>query len=122
VVFILIVGIGIDIVELSRIEKLVEHEKFINRILTKNEQVLFQSLSLQRRIEFLAGRFAAKEAYSKAKGTGIGKALSFQDIEILKDKNGKPFLNSTFNGNVHISISHSNNYAVAQIILESLSS
>ena len=70
-----------------------------------------------RKIEFLAGRFAAKEAYSKAVGTGIGKELSFLDIEIETDALGKPFIaKPDITG--FISISHSRDYAVAQVIIE----
>ncbi|KIQ95413.1 Holo-[acyl-carrier-protein] synthase [Anoxybacillus thermarum] len=120
----MIVGIGIDIVELSRIAQLIEQQpKFIDRILTHNERIRFQQLSSKRKVEFMAGRFAAKEAYAKAVGTGIGTHVSFQDIEIENDENGKPYIASpTLNERVHVSISHSEHYAVAQVIIERLSS
>ncbi|MGM9985761.1 MAG: holo-ACP synthase [Bacillaceae bacterium] len=114
----MIQGIGIDIVELKRIEKAYErNEKFAERILTANELAVFNELQVKRKIEFLAGRFAVKEAYSKAFGTGIGKELSFQDIEVVKDELGKPFILKE-GCHVHVSISHSNDYAVAQVIIE----
>jgi holo-[acyl-carrier protein] synthase len=116
-------GIGIDIVELARIEKLIMNDKFVKRILTSNEQKKFPELTVRRKVEFLAGRFAAKEAYAKAKGTGIGKEISFQDIEISNDELGKPIVIAKGQDlKPHVSISHAENYAVAQIILESLSS
>ncbi|MFC4322045.1 holo-ACP synthase [Litchfieldia salsa] len=119
----MIVGIGIDIVELHRIKKIVERQKkFINRILTEKEIIQFEQYTGHRKIEFLAGRFAAKEAYSKAVGTGIGKGLSFVDIEVFSDEKGKPCIKNKGLETVHLSISHSKDYAVAQVIIESLSS
>ncbi|SFA54709.1 holo-[acyl-carrier-protein] synthase [Anoxybacillus pushchinoensis] len=120
----MIVGIGIDIVELHRIAELMERQpKLIERILTDNEYIRFQQLSSKRKIEFVAGRFAAKEAYAKALGTGIGANVSFRDIEIQHDENGKPYIvSSSPNERVHVSISHSEHYAVAQVIIERLSS
>ena len=74
----LIKGIGLDIVELERVEKLMRHtQRFQQRILSEREQDLFNTLSPSRQIEFVAGRFAAKEAFSKALGTGIGKDCHF---------------------------------------------
>lgn len=88
----MIKGIGIDAVELSRITRLIEEKpKFIARILTSEETKLFQSLPFHRQVEFLGGRYACKEAFSKAWGTGIGK-VTFQDIEILKMKTVSPLL------------------------------
>lgn len=122
----LIKGIGLDITELDRIEKLVKRQpSFVTRILTKNEKVSYDKLQGKRQIEFLAGRFSAKEAYSKALGTGIGKELSFQDIEVLNEHSGKPVLyvlNENDNKNIHVSISHSQHYVVTQVIIESSSS
>ena len=116
----MISGIGIDIVELDRISFIIERQpKFIQRILTENEQQLFEKLNPSRKIEFLAGRFAAKEAFAKAKGTGIGKELSFLDIEVQSDTNGKPHIALPIKEGVHLSISHSRDYAVAQVVIES---
>lgn len=115
----MIKGIGIDIVELNRVRTINERQpKFIKRILTENEILLFETLSKSRQIEFLAGRFAAKEAYAKAKGTGLGEYLSFLDIEILPDLFGKPEIKTKEKEIVHLSISHSREYAVAQVIIE----
>jgi holo-[acyl-carrier protein] synthase len=114
----MISGIGIDIIELDRIKTIIDRQpKFIQRILTENEQVTFEKLSTQRKIEFLAGRFAAKEAFAKAKGTGIGNGLAFLDIEIQPDPSGKPQITLPFREGVHLSISHSRDYAVAQVII-----
>ncbi|MED4906348.1 holo-ACP synthase [Parageobacillus thermoglucosidasius] len=120
----MIIGIGIDIVELKRIEQLIaKNEKFIDRILTENEKVIFSQLPPKRKVEFAAGRFAAKEAYAKAVGTGIGKNVSFHDIQIMHDDQGKPIVVSDMEENcrVHVSISHSRDYAIAQVIIERLS-
>jgi holo-[acyl-carrier protein] synthase len=115
----MISGTGIDIVELDRIKAIIERQpKFIQRILTENEQLIFENLSSQRKIEFLAGRFAAKEAYAKANGTGIGTELSFLDIEIQSDPKGKPYIALPIIEGVHLSISHSREYAIAQVIME----
>lgn len=117
----MIKGIGIDLIELDRIKKSMQKRKsFISRILTPNEQKVFFGLrSDRRKVEFLAGRFAAKEAFSKAAGCGIGK-LSFQDIEILPKKNGAPFMKvkGYEKHNIFLSITHSRDYAAAQVILE----
>jgi holo-[acyl-carrier protein] synthase len=114
----MIKGIGIDIIELSRVQDLISRQsKFVDRVLTKTEKLTFETLSATRKVEFLAGRFAAKEAYSKANGTGIGKELSFLDIEIKTDDSGKPYFIKP-NIHAHLSITHSRDYAVAQVIIE----
>lgn len=115
----MIKGIGLDIVELSRIEKAISRsERFVTRILTEREVAIFTNLSKGRQVEFLAGRFAAKEAYAKANGTGLGEGCTLQQIEILKEENGKPAL--YFDGEVvngFISITHTKTVAAAQVIL-----
>lgn len=115
----MILGIGLDLVELQRIEKaLTRSRKFAERILTPRELAIFDTLSTARQVEFLAGRFAAKEAYSKAMGTGIGKGCELHQIEVLKDKLGKPIL--YFDGelvNGFISITHTSQVAAAQVVL-----
>lgn len=116
----MIKGIGIDIIELSRVQEIINRQpKFVERILCPGEIKIFESLTAARKTEFLAGRFAAKEAYSKANGTGIGKLLSFQDIEIAADTMGKPFILRP-EGYSHVSISHSRDYAIAQVIIEEI--
>lgn len=116
----MIVGIGIDITELYRIAKSIEQPRFLERILTERERELASALAGKRKVEFVAGRFAAKEAFSKAIGTGIGKEVGFQDIEIINDERGKPIVHASYPYVIHISISHSNDYAIAQVILEGM--
>lgn len=115
----MIVGIGLDIADIDRIEKAYERKNsFSERVLTDEEQIMFNSLTGKRQMEFLAGRYAAKEAYSKAVGTGIGK-LGFKDIEILPDSKGKPVVTKCpFEGNVFLSITHTDTIAAAQVVLE----
>ncbi|MGG0717835.1 holo-ACP synthase [Robertmurraya massiliosenegalensis] len=115
----MITGIGIDIVELKRIGKIIERQpRFSERILTSVEKERYDMLEGKRKIEFLAGRFAAKEAFSKAVGSGIGENLSFLDIEVATDVKGKPIIQKPVSEGVHLSISHSEEYAVAQVVIE----
>ncbi|WP_173917766.1 holo-ACP synthase [Halobacillus sp. Marseille-Q1614] len=116
----MIKGIGVDLIDLERINQSISRNpRMVQRILTDNEQQFFNKLKGQRQIEFFAGRFAAKEAFSKAAGTGIGR-LSFHDIEILPDSNGAPQMkvNGYESYNIWIAISHSQHQAIAQVILE----
>ncbi|WP_285769477.1 holo-ACP synthase [Peribacillus sp. SI8-4] len=115
----MIKGIGVDITELDRMEAMIERQpRLKERILTDTEILIFEGLNGRRKVEYFAGRFAAKEAFSKAYGTGIGKHLSFLDIETNADENGKPVITKPFSEGVHLSISHSREYAVAQVIIE----
>lgn len=116
----MIEGIGIDLLEIQRIEKAYSHNRnFAKRVLTRREHSHFIKLTEYRQIEFLAGRFAAKEAFSKAYGTGIGSELSFMDIEILPNQQNRPILSTPiYEGRIHLSISHSENFVVAQVLLE----
>ncbi len=117
----MITGIGIDIVELKRIGKIIARQpRFSERILTPFEKERYEMLEGKRKVEYLAGRFAAKEAFSKAIGSGIGKNLSFHDIEVVSDEKGKPIIQKPFSEGVHLSISHSEEYAVAQIVIEKI--
>ncbi|API88641.1 holo-ACP synthase [Marinilactibacillus psychrotolerans] len=115
----MIVGIGLDIIDIGRIKVACERRKgFPERVLTENELFIYQRLTGKRRVEFLAGRFSAKEAFSKALGTGIGK-VGFHDIEVLNSQSGKPEIKkSPFEGNAWISITHTDSIAAAQVILE----
>ena len=115
----MIVGHGIDIEELASIQNAVEkREGFAQRILTDKEMERFASLKGRRQIEYLAGRWSAKEAFSKAMGTGIGK-LGFQDLEVLNDEKGAPYFSkSPFSGKVWLSISHTDQFVTASVILE----
>ncbi|MDP2575659.1 holo-ACP synthase [Vibrio penaeicida] len=123
-----IVGLGTDIAEIDRFEKSLSKlgEAFAKRILTEPELVTFHATKQQSR--FLAKRFAAKEAASKALGTGIAKGVTFHDFIVSNDANGKPILSlhnqalaySTSAGvtHIHLSISDERHYAVATVIFE----
>ena len=115
----MIVGHGIDIEELASIQNAVKkREGFAQRVLTDKELERFSSLKGRRQIEYLAGRWSAKEAFSKAMGTGIGK-LGFQDLEILNNERGAPYFSkSPFSGKVWLSISHTDQFVTASVILE----
>ena len=115
----MIVGHGIDIEELASIQNAVEkREGFARRVLTDKEMERFSSLKGRRQVEYLAGRWSAKEAFSKAMGTGIGK-LGFQDLEILNNERGTPYFSkSPFSGKVWLSISHTDQFVTASVILE----
>ena len=115
----MIVGHGIDIEELASIQNAVKkREGFAQRVLTDKEMERFASLKGRRQIEYLAGRWSAKEAFSKAMGTGIGK-LGFQDLEILNNERGAPYFSkSPFSGKVWLSISHTDQFVTASVILE----
>lgn len=111
--------VGIDIVEFNRIKEKM-NDRFINRILSEKEKELFYEFtSDKRKIEFLAGRFAAKEAYTKVYKK-FTEPLNFNQVQILKDEHGAPYLTSPYKSEdkIEVSISHSENYAVAICILE----
>ena len=88
-----ILGIGVDIVENRRIQKSIKNTSFKKRIYTSNE--LKQSYTVNNKVGYFSKRFAAKEAFSKALGTGFRRNLNFKDIEIINDKNGKPYYSQT---------------------------
>ncbi|WP_079477090.1 holo-ACP synthase [Halobacillus salinus] len=116
----MIKGIGIDLIELDRINQSIKRSsRFVQRILTPLEQERYRQLNEKRQTEFVAGRFAAKEAFAKAVGTGIG-TLSFQDIEILPGELGAPMMRvkGYEEYKIWVSISHSTTQAIAQVVLE----
>ncbi len=125
----MILGTGIDIIEVERIEASHEKfgERFLNRILVPGE--MEYCLSHKKPGPFLAARFAAKEAVSKAFGTGIGAHLSWQDIEVKRKESGEPYVVMHGKGAellkqrgariVHLTISHTEKHATAMAILES---
>ena len=124
----MIFGIGTDIVDVERIRKLGSLEKFADKILSLNELEVFKSQIDEKKVTFLAKQFAAKEAVSKALGTGIGKDIRFNQIEILRNSDGKPYLNhdgmitTIFNDlgitKTHVSLSDEKEYVLAFVILE----
>ncbi|MGT2888122.1 holo-ACP synthase [Streptococcus didelphis] len=115
----MIFGHGIDLQEVSAVEKANQRSpRFARKVLTPKEYETFQSFSGKRQVFYLAGRWSAKEAFSKAMGTGIGK-LSFRDIEVLSDDKGRPYISkSPFEGRSFVSISHSGDFVQASVILE----
>ena len=124
----MILGTGIDIIEVARIASSFEKfgERFVNRILLPDE--IAYCLLHRKPAPFLAVRFAAKEAVSKAFGTGIGAQLGWQDIEIRRKESGEPFVVLHGKGmelfavrgaqRLLVSLSHTENYAAATAILE----
>ncbi len=132
----MILGIGIDLVSVGRIEHLMLEfkEKFAEKIFTKNEILQAKKLSKNLQIIFYAKRFAAKEAFSKALALGIGRGIDFKDIEvengrlgnpIIKILNGKEkFLKKHFNCKkfaIHLSLTDENPLASAVVIIEKIS-
>jgi holo-[acyl-carrier protein] synthase len=125
----MILGIGIDLIEVERVERVrVRYgEKFLKRILLPEE--ISYCLQFPKPGPHIAARFAAKEAISKAFGTGIGSQLSWQDMEVLRRESGEPYVQlhgpgqALFEGRnagaLHISLSHTANYATAVALLES---
>lgn len=122
----MIKGIGIDIIEIDRIRRAIEkNDKFIDRVFTVNEKKAFEEKNHSP--QTIAGYFAAKEAVSKALGTGISN-MQWKDIEILKDPSGKPYVRLYNNAEnlaysmsidkILISISHSRENAVALAIAD----
>lgn len=120
-----IFGIGTDIIEIERIEKAIaKNEKFISRFFTEREIDYFKQKSLKPNT--IAGNFCAKEAISKALGTGV-RQFNLKDIEVLRDGLGKPVVNTHGRlkelclkleiTEIMVSISHSRNYAVANCII-----
>ncbi len=116
-------GVGVDIIEVARIRSAEERfgERFLQRILRPAE--IAYCRSFQDPAPHLAARFAAKEAVSKAFGTGIGAALGWQDMEVAHHPGGQPYLvlhdrgrawlAARGGGQVHLSLSHTQNYGAA---------
>jgi holo-[acyl-carrier protein] synthase len=127
-----IYGIGNDILEIGRMRKLLSDrhgEAFMKRILTPAERDI-AAYRGKRMAEFVSGRFAAKEAVSKAFGCGIGAVMSFTDIEVLPDASGRPVASLTSEAwerlqlpydkqyEIHLSITHQTELAAAFAIVE----
>ena len=135
----MIIGIGIDLISNDRIKKIIKKfdQNFKEKIFSKNELNDFenryknQEKLNQNAINFFAKRFASKEAFSKALGTGIGRGIDFNDIEISNDKLGKPFIKILNNKeakikeilncqefNIHLTISDEKSISGAGVIIE----
>lgn len=123
----MILGVGIDITEIKKIEDSIQSEAFQRKVFTPAE--LNAVDGFKNKVEHLAGKFAAKEAFMKAIGTGIWQEVWFAQIEVLNDEAGKPYikvngeaearLKQCRSEKIHVSISHSGGMAVAVVILES---
>ena len=124
-----VLGIGVDVIQNKRVKSLINNKKFILRTFSKNE-IKFSKKNLKKS-NYFSKRFAAKEAFVKALGTGFRNNLNFNDIEILNDKLGKPYyLKSkkidyiiekrfkTKNYDLFLSISDEKDYSVAFAILQ----
>ena len=126
-----ILGIGVDIIENKRIKSSIRNHKFQDRIYSPKE--LKQSILSKDKVKYFSKRFAAKEAFAKALGTGFRNNLNFKDIEIINDKLGKPYYAKTKkitklikkefkvkSFNCFLSISDENNYSTAFTIIQSI--
>lgn len=127
----MIIGIGIDLVDMRRVERLINKfgERFIQRIFTKDERDY--ALSSAHPLRAYANRFAAKEAASKALGTGMGGGVSWQDIEVFRAHLGEPSLYfhrkayeilvsrvpPGYSGCTHVSFSDEPPYSIAFVVL-----
>ena len=121
----MIIGIGTDIIEINRIEEVIMRtSSFIEKSFTSNEIEYFKLKGLKGNV--IAGNFAAKEAISKALGTGF-RGFGLKDIEVIRDKLGKPVVNLSCKiyelleikeFNIHVSISHSKENAIAYAVVE----
>lgn len=116
----MIYGMGIDLADIDRVWDLtVRKPEFIAKFLTPREQTELAKFKGMHAAEFVAGRWSAKEAYSKALGTGIGRELSFLDLELINDSMGRPvFTKHPFVGRVHVSITHTDKLVMTEVILE----
>ncbi len=125
-----ILGIGVDIIENNRIRKSIKNSNFKKRIYSNKEIKL--SVQFTNKTSFFSKRFAAKEAFAKALGTGFRNNLNFKDIEVINDKFGKPYYSknekitkmikknfNVKNFNCFLSISDENNYSTAFTIIQS---
>lgn len=106
--------------DLKRIKDALEkHPQFARRVLTPDELAQYNQFHQRRAIEYLGGRWSLKESFSKAMGTGIGKTVNFQNVEIIDQANGKPVVTkSPFDGRVHVSISHTDKIVMTEVLLE----
>ena len=124
-----IIGIGVDIVENSRMKKSIANNSFLNRVFT-NKEILI-SKKIKNKTSYFAKRFAAKEAFVKSLGTGFRDGLNLKDISIINDKLGKPyfFINKKIKKiikkrfkinsfNFFLSISDEKKYSIAFVVFQ----
>ncbi|WP_265026054.1 holo-[acyl-carrier-protein] synthase [Wolbachia endosymbiont of Rhagoletis indifferens] len=115
-------GIGTDIVYIPRVSRILQKygEKFLNRIYTEKEIELSRKYNSQEmRARYFAKRFAAKEAFVKARGTGFSQGIIMKDIEIYSGVKGKPYLtvSKDFISKIHLSLSDDGDYATAFVVI-----
>ena len=112
--------IGTDIIELERISQaLTRQSSFANKVLSQKELTLYETFNEPRQIEFLAGRFCAKEAYVKALGIGFRSGFKMSDISVLPNQWGQPELQQgPWIQSVAMSISHSKTVAMATCVID----
>ena len=124
----MIYGIGTDIVEIKRLTAMKSLDAFAKKVLTENELKVFDDLTNSKKASYLAKQFAAKEAIAKAFGTGLKDPIQLNNIEILRNDEGKPTFNP-LNGLIskitdlgitktHVSLADEKDYAIAFAILE----
>ena len=123
----MIIGVGIDLVEIARIEEMLARwpQRFVARVFTPEEIAACENRS--SRAAALAARFAAKEAFAKALGTGVDKNFSWKDFAVHNERSGRPLpclsarLAERLQGvAIHLSLSHAEHYATAVVVLEKL--
>ncbi len=112
----MIVGVGVDITLISRIERNIGNGRFMEKLFTKAEISYINSRG--NRAQTAAGMFCAKEALLKAMGKGLGQ-IAFHKMEVLHRESGAPYMNCEVDGTVHLSISHTGDMAIAQVVVES---
>lgn len=113
----MIIGIGVDSTEIARMTA-----RLAQKILTPSEYDLYQQKQGIHQQQFLAGRFAAKEAYAKARGTGIGK-VRFTDLSVLTNELGAPYIElaePVSGEQYHVSLTHDTVHATAFVIIEKI--
>ena len=118
----MIIGIGNDTESISRVGQIVtRQENFMTTILTDAERRQASERHGKHYHEFVAGRFSAKEAFSKATGYGLGAKVDWHDIEILNEANGRPvMLVKNFPYTIHVAITHSGDFVNTVVVIERL--
>jgi len=118
----MIIGIGNDTEAISRVAEIVERQKsFITLILTPAERAAAAERKGKHQNEYIAGRFSAKEAFSRATGYGIGEKVQWQDIEILNEPNGRPVMKvKNFPYHTYVAITHSGDQVNTVVVIERL--
>ena len=122
----MIFGVGIDLCDAGRLEKSLAKQSFLDHVFAPSEQALLASLGEKRRAETAAANFAAKEAFLKAAGTGLG-GFAMPELAVLRQKSGAPYFSLTGAAaawvreqglTVHVSLTHERGLANAIVILE----